>query len=94
MSAEIKRRTVEQCTDSILAARQLTDACRPGNKLLLCGNGGSAADSQDFNRPGLPALALTTDTAILTACANDVDFDGVFACQVEHWVNRAMPFGH
>ena len=96
MSAEIKRRTVTQCTDSILAAaRHLATAFWSGNKLLLCGNGGSAADSQhlaaefvsrlsqDFNRPGLPALALTTDTSILTAYANDIDFEGVFARQVE-----------
>jgi D-sedoheptulose 7-phosphate isomerase len=66
-----------------------------GGKLLLCGNGGSAADCQhvsaefvsrltvDFERPGIPAIALTTDTSFLTAFANDVDFQGVFARQVD-----------
>jgi D-sedoheptulose 7-phosphate isomerase len=64
-----------------------------GNKLLLFGNGGSAADAQHIateyvvryqtNRPGLRAVALTTDTSLLTACANDMGFDEVFARQVE-----------
>ncbi|MGB1357199.1 MAG: D-sedoheptulose-7-phosphate isomerase, partial [Candidatus Puniceispirillaceae bacterium] len=66
-----------------------------GGKLMLCGNGGSAADSQhlaaefvatlDHRRPrnGLAALALTTDTSFLTAYANDFGYEGVFARQVE-----------
>jgi len=64
-----------------------------GNKLLLCGNGGSAADAQHvaaefinrfrFNRPALPAIALTTDTSILTAIGNDSSFDFIFSRQVE-----------
>ncbi|MDR2800562.1 MAG: D-sedoheptulose 7-phosphate isomerase [Desulfovibrio sp.] len=64
-----------------------------GNKLLLCGNGGSAADAQHIaaefvnrflmDRPPLPALALTTDTSILTAIGNDFGFDQVFAKQVQ-----------
>src|SRR5690349_3512152 len=64
-----------------------------GNKLLLCGNGGSAADAQHwagelvsrfhFDRPGLPGIALTTDTSILTAIGNDYGYDYVFARQVE-----------
>ena len=68
---------------------------RGGGKLMLCGNGGSAADSQhlaaefvatlDHRRPraGLPALALTTDSSFLTAYANDFGYEGVFARQVE-----------
>jgi D-sedoheptulose 7-phosphate isomerase len=71
------------------------DAVRAGGKLLICGNGGSAADAQglatefvstlttDRRRPAIPAIALTTDTSILTAVANDFGFDGVFARQVE-----------
>ena len=61
--------------------------------MLSCGNGGSAADSQHFaaemvgrferERPGLPGIALTTDTSALTAIANDYDFDRVFSKQVE-----------
>lgn len=77
------------------AALLIADAFRSGGKLLLCGNGGSAADCQhmaaefvsllnkDFKRPGLPAIALTTDTSFLTAFANDENFEGVFARQVE-----------
>ncbi|MBB3256107.1 D-sedoheptulose 7-phosphate isomerase [Paraburkholderia bannensis] len=63
-----------------------------GNKILACGNGGSAADAQHFaaeligrferDRPGLPALALTTDASVLTAVSNDYAYDQVFARQV------------
>ncbi|MSR58532.1 MAG: SIS domain-containing protein [Planctomycetaceae bacterium] len=95
-SAEVKRRSIEDCTPSILTAADLiTQSFRAGGKLLLCGNGGSAADCQhlaaeftsrlsaDFHRPALPALALTTDTSFLTAYTNDFDFEGIFARQVE-----------
>jgi len=64
-----------------------------GHKILFCGNGGSAADSQHWaaeivgrfqkERAGLPAIALTTDTSILTAIGNDYGFDRIFARQVE-----------
>ena len=67
-------------------------ALRAGNKILFAGNGGSAADAQHlagelvsrfkFDRPGLAALALTTDTSILTAIGNDYGYDRVFARQV------------
>jgi phosphoheptose isomerase len=95
-SAEIKRLTGEACAEAIAtAARVLVEAFQSGNKLLLCGNGGSAADCQhmaaelvsrltkDFERPGLPAIALTTDTSFLTAYANDCGFEGIFARQVQ-----------
>lgn len=69
------------------------EALKRGNKLLFAGNGGSAADAQHwagelvsrfyFDRPGLPAIALTTDTSILTAIGNDYGYDYVFARQVE-----------
>jgi len=69
------------------------DALKRGNKLLFAGNGGSAADAQhwagelvsrfNFDRPGLAAIALTTDTSILTAIGNDYGYDYVFARQVE-----------
>jgi D-sedoheptulose 7-phosphate isomerase len=68
-------------------------ALRGGHKLLFAGNGGSAADAQHwagelvsrfyYDRPGLPAIALTTDTSILTAIGNDYGYDYVFARQVE-----------
>lgn len=95
-SAETKRRVAQECTDDILrAARTVTEAMHAGRKLLICGNGGSAADSQHiaaefvsvlsqtFPRPALPSIALTTDTSMLTASANDFGFDGIFARQVE-----------
>lgn len=80
---------------AILEAATVLSACfAGGGKLLICGNGGSAADAQHLaaefvgrfkcgDRPGLPALALTADTAVLTAWANDVGYDQVFARQVE-----------
>jgi phosphoheptose isomerase len=83
------------CADSVVAAaRMIADAFAAGGKILICGNGGSAADSQHFAaefvsqltkenvRPGLPAIALTTDTSIMTAYANDFGWDGVFERQV------------
>jgi D-sedoheptulose 7-phosphate isomerase len=95
-SAEVKRRVAENCVDAILAAATLiADAFAADRKVLICGNGGSAADCQhmaaefvsrltkDFERPGLPAIALTTDTSFLTAFANDIGFEGVFARQVQ-----------
>jgi D-sedoheptulose 7-phosphate isomerase len=74
-------------------ALAMTTALRAGGKILWCGNGGSAGDSQHLaaeivgrykrNRRGLPSVALTTDTSILTAVANDYGFEAVFARQVE-----------
>jgi D-sedoheptulose 7-phosphate isomerase len=68
-------------------------AMRSGDKVLWCGNGGSAADAQHLaaefvvrftvNRPALPSLALSVDTSALTACANDFGYEQVFARQVE-----------
>ncbi len=94
-SARLKERVAEECLDSILRAADLIAASfHSGGKLLLCGNGGSAADCQhmaaefvsrlnrDFDRPGLPAIALTTDTSFLTAFGNDVEFDGIFERQL------------
>jgi D-sedoheptulose 7-phosphate isomerase len=75
------------------AARLVVHSLAQGNKVLACGNGGSAADAQHFaasminrfeqERPGLAALALTTDTSTLTSIANDHAFDQVFARQVK-----------
>ena len=73
----------------------IADAFLSGGKLLLCGNGGSAADcqhmaaefvsrlSKDLDRRALPAIALTTDTSFLTAFGNDYGFEGIFERQVE-----------
>lgn len=95
-SAEVKKKAADECIESILSATQLiVDTFKSGNKVMICGNGGSAADSQhmagefvcvlnkDFNRPGLPAISLTTDTSILTAYANDFTFEGIFERQVQ-----------
>lgn len=77
----------------IATANLIVAALRRGNRILLCGNGGSAADAQHIaaelvgrfviERPGLPAIALNTDTSILTAVGNDYGFAQVFARQVE-----------
>jgi len=93
-SNETKYKVYEQCIDDIIEASEiLIQAFKDGNKVLLCGNGGSAADCQhlatefvsklSMDRPGLPAIALTTDTSFLTAYSNDVGFDYVFSRQVE-----------
>lgn len=95
-SIETKQRLVECCSGQILAAAELMITCfQQGGKILLCGNGGSAADAQhiaaefvsvltqSFLRPGMPAIALTTDTSVLTASANDFGFEGIFARQVQ-----------
>lgn len=89
-------RTAETCTKEILQAAELiAGSIRDGGKLLIFGNGGSAGDAQhlatefvstltiDRRRPAIPAIALTTDSSLLTAIANDYGFDGVFARQVE-----------
>ncbi|MCC2656286.1 MAG: phosphoheptose isomerase [Panacagrimonas sp.] len=74
-------------------AEQVERALRAGNKVMLAGNGGSAADSQhiaaefvsrfEFDRPGLPSIALTTDTSMLTAIGNDYGYEHVFSRQVQ-----------
>lgn len=90
-------------SDELLAtthaiARAVADALKAGNKLLLIGNGGSAADAQHIaaeivgrykqERPGWAAIALTTDTSALTAIANDYGFEQVFARQVQGLARR------
>lgn len=95
-SIEVKRATAGKCAAEIARAAQILIEClRGGGKILLCGNGGSAADcqhiaaeftsvlSQDFVRPGLAAIALTTDTSFITANANDFGFEGIFERQVQ-----------
>jgi D-sedoheptulose 7-phosphate isomerase len=95
-SAQVQRLAAERCADHLAeAAGRCLTALQAGGKLLFCGNGGSAADSQhlaaefvsalnhDRPRPALAALALTTDTSFLTASANDFGFEQVFGRQVE-----------
>jgi D-sedoheptulose 7-phosphate isomerase len=95
-SAETKRRYAAEHADQLVTvAGWLAECFRAGGKLLLCGNGGSAAEaqhiaaeftsvlSQSFPRRALPALSLTTDTSFLTARGNDYGFDSVFSRQLE-----------
>ena len=95
-SADTKKKILNECKDDILKAVDLLSAAfKKGNKLLLCGNGGSAADCQHIatelmirlshhiQRPALPAIALTTDTSNLTAGGNDIGFENIFARNVE-----------
>lgn len=84
------------------AAEACIHAMKIGNKILLAGNGGSAADAQHiagefvsrfaFDRPGLPAIALTTDTSILTAIGNDYGYDKLFARQVQTHAQKGDVF--
>ena len=95
-SARIKQRMLED--DALVGqiediAGIMVDAYRSGNKTMWAGNGGSAADAQhmagelvnkfSFDRPGLAALSLSTDTSIITAVGNDYGFDRLFARQIE-----------
>lgn len=74
-------------------ARKAVEVYQNGNKILISGNGGSAADAQHiagefvnrfyFDRPGLPAIALTTDTSVLTAVGNDYGYEHLFARQIQ-----------
>jgi len=84
------------------AALACIDCMKRGGKILLAGNGGSAADAQHiagefvsrfaFDRPGLPAIALTTDTSILTAIGNDYGYAKLFARQVQALGNKGDVF--
>ena len=88
-----KQRLLDRAEPIERSARLLIEALAAGRKVLVCGNGGSAADAQHMagelvgrfqkDRPGLPCLALTTDSSIVTACANDFGYEEVFARQVE-----------
>lgn len=93
-SAEVKRQAMEMLDRPIAAAiKIMVDALMNSGKILACGNGGSAGDCQHFaaelvgrferERPGLAAIALTTDTSILTAVANDYDYNQIFVKQVQ-----------
>jgi len=93
-SIETKQRTLDASLPQIVAAiEQMVAVLRAGNKVLACGNGGSAADAQHFaaeltcryerERPGLAGLALTTDTSALTAIGNDYAFEQIFSKQVQ-----------
>ncbi|MDX9742930.1 MAG: D-sedoheptulose 7-phosphate isomerase [Arcobacteraceae bacterium] len=84
--------------DLMIAAKMVLDTLKDGKKVLICGNGGSAADAQHFaaeltgryktERRGLPAIALTTDTSAITAIGNDYGYDRIFDRQTEALANE------
>ena len=95
-SAAVKAKAAEECADAAAeAASMIAASLADGGTLMLCGNGGSAGDAQHIAaefvatldharpRPGLRALALTTDTSFLTAYSNDFGYQDIFARQVE-----------
>ena len=92
----VKKLLLENISDAIAkCGTKLADICGNGGKVMFCGNGGSAADSQHLaaelvirlrghiNRPAIPAMALTVDSSIMTAGGNDIGFDNVFAREIE-----------
>jgi D-sedoheptulose 7-phosphate isomerase len=92
-SSQVKETFVNENLKRIVAVVEaVTKALKAGNKILLFGNGGSAADAQHFaaefvnrfviERPPLPAIALTTDTSIITSIGNDYDFADIFSKQI------------
>lgn len=96
---QITQETLKELEAEILKVSQIMiETLKNGNKLLICGNGGSAADAQHFSaeltgrykveRRGLPSIALSTDTSALTAIGNDYGFEFVFSRQVEALANH------
>lgn len=93
LSATVARLDASHCSAVTRLAADIVDAWQGGGKLLVCGNGGSASDSQHIvaelvgrflaHRPGYPAIALTANSSILTAVGNDFGFDQIFARQVQ-----------
>lgn len=93
-SADVMLKAASTCIDQVIdASIMISDILNEGGKVLVCGNGGSAADAQhltgelvcrlQLKRPALAALALTTNSSILTAWGNDETFEDIFARQVE-----------
>ena len=93
-SVSVKQDFIKENIERVIeVSKLLSDSFNNGNKLITFGNGGSAADASHIagefvnrfkkERPGLPAIALNTDTAVLTSIANDYDFSEVFARQIK-----------
>ena len=93
-SIALKNLVKQKLADQIaLVSSTLCSSIKSGNKIYICGNGGSAADAQHFaaelivryknERKSIPCIGLTTDTSIITACANDYSYDQIFSRQIE-----------
>src|SRR3990170_911511 len=93
-SIAVKEKFIQDHIDTVIeVSKAIATAFNEGNKLLLFGNGGSATDASHIaaefvnrfkrERPGLPAIALTTDMAVITSIANDYDYSEVFARQIK-----------
>ena len=91
---ELRQNCLEVLDDQLLAATEvMVESLKQGGKVLVCGNGGSAADAQHFagelvnrfemNRPGLAAVAMTHDASVITSIANDFSFDSIYSRQTE-----------
>ena len=101
-SIDVKKKLLSSSVEIFKAASTIAEALSNGKKVLICGNGGSAADAQHFaaelvvrfekERKALPAIALTTDSSIITAHSNDYDFSTVFSRQVEALGNKGDVF--
>lgn len=104
-SIEVKKNLINELdilTEISNAANIIIEKLKEGRKVLLAGNGGSAADAQHiaaefvsrffYDRPGLPAIALTTDTSMLTAIGNDYGFEKIFARQLQAQANNGDVF--
>lgn len=97
-SSRLKKDCLNLADDIEKAAKLIINSLKNGGKLLLCGNGGSAADAQHLatefvnkfrqERKALPAIALTTDTSIITSVSNDSDYSNIFSRQIEALCNK------
>ena len=98
-SSRVKKLLADSMSDKITeAAQAIYDSIKKGGKVILFGNGGSAADAQHIaadlvgryklDKGGLPAMALTTDTSVMTAIANDYGFDKIFSKQIEAMASK------
>ena len=97
-SSESIKKSIENIPEIIRIIESITKSLKKGNKIILFGNGGSAADAQhiaaelvgrfDYDRKSLPAISLTADTSVITSIGNDYSFEKIFSRQCESLVNK------